>query len=160
MLGCLGLTPGCPFGFWTCCDIWIWLPGFADILGILVISGNNPELWPGRGIQRGLLEAILENSFCPKKSPLRYGCLVASLEGTELKPPIQGTIIENGTVDELRKANGPFAAMLKVPWRRLTWAFGLWTLDDFGWKWKYLNSCCRPEPQPTEYFELRSNCRN
>eukprot|EP00434_Breviolum_minutum_P020734 symbB.v1.2.018286.t1/scaffold1381.1/size245675/3 len=25
-----------------------------------------------------------------------------------------GTIIENGTVDELRKANGPFAAMLKA----------------------------------------------
>lgn len=33
VLGCLGLTPGCPFSFWTCCDIWIWLPGLRWHVG-------------------------------------------------------------------------------------------------------------------------------
>lgn len=70
VLGCLGLTPGCPFRFWTCCDIWIWLPGLRWHIGHF--GDLRKQSW------------TLTRSWYSKGAPWsnrgnRYSCLVASL---------------------------------------------------------------------------------
>lgn len=122
--------------------------GFVDILGILVISGNNPELWPGRGIQRGLLEAIVETGIAALLPAFRE-------PNWNPYPRNYNRKWYRGWVTESQRTVCCHAQSLMV---EIDLGFGAFEHWKYGWKWKYLNSCCRPEPQPIEYFELRSSC--